>query len=72
MTRRQMNRCIDRFDALVYTPHNRGFTERGLDQVLLDTMRALRRVYMVRMPHTRRILMTARELGHAVEQLDVC
>jgi hypothetical protein len=30
MTRRQMNRCIERFDALVYTPHERGFTERGL------------------------------------------
>jgi hypothetical protein len=30
MTRRQMSRCIERFDALVSTPHERGFTERGL------------------------------------------
>lgn len=46
--RRQMTRCIDRFDALVYNPYDRSFTEQGLDQLLLETMSTLRRVYVLR------------------------
>jgi hypothetical protein len=41
MTRQQMSQRIDRFDALVYNPHDRGLTERGLDRLLLETMSAL-------------------------------
>jgi hypothetical protein len=48
MARRQMSRCIDRFDALVYNPHDRGFMERGLDQLALETISTLRRVYVLR------------------------
>jgi hypothetical protein len=45
--RRQMARCIDRFDALVYNPHDHSFMERGLDPLVLETMRTLRRFYVL-------------------------
>jgi hypothetical protein len=48
MARRQMTRCIDRFDALLYNPSDRSLTERGLDQLVLDTIRRLRRLYVLR------------------------
>lgn len=48
MARRQMTRCIDRFDALLYNPYDRSLTERGLDQLVLETIRRLRRLYMLR------------------------
>jgi hypothetical protein len=48
MARKRMSQCIDRFDVLLYKVQDRGLTERGLDQLLLETISALRRVYEVR------------------------
>jgi hypothetical protein len=48
MARKRMPQCIDRFHVLLYKPQDRGLTERGLDQLLLETMNALRRVYELR------------------------
>ena len=47
MARKRMTQCIDRFDALAYNPHDRSFTELGLDQLVLETMSTLRRFYLL-------------------------
>ena len=41
MARQQMSQRIDRFDALVHKSRDRGWTERGLDRLLLEPMSAL-------------------------------
>jgi hypothetical protein len=46
--RRQMTWCIDRFDVLLYNSHDHARAEKGLDQLVLETMSALRRVYVAR------------------------
>jgi hypothetical protein len=48
MARKRMTQCIDCFDVLLYKSQDRGVTERGLDQLLLETMTTLRRVYDLR------------------------
>jgi hypothetical protein len=48
VARRQMSRCIDRFDTLLYNPHDRGFTEQGLDRLVLETISTLRQVSALR------------------------
>lgn len=48
MARKQMTQCIDRFDVLLYKPQDHGMAERGLDQILLETISVLRHVYELR------------------------
>jgi hypothetical protein len=46
--RGQLTKCVDGFDTLLYNAHDHARAERGLDQLVLDTIRALRRFYVVR------------------------
>jgi hypothetical protein len=46
--RGQMTRCIDCFDTLLYNAHDHARAEQGLEQLVLETMSALRRVYVAR------------------------
>jgi hypothetical protein len=43
-----MTRCIDCFDTLLYNAHDHARAEQGLEQLVLETMSALRRVYVAR------------------------
>jgi hypothetical protein len=46
--RHTMHKLIQRIDAMIYNTNDRRRTERGLDQLMLETLSVLRHVYELR------------------------